>query len=148
MRCANFLVFALSVLAVCLIQPQVLAQETSASEGKIVVQDAAADQAQPEEQQKLQSTNAEIGTPPKMSEVAKQPIYWMCRLKHDVRTIRIEAEKGTCTAKYSKEGNERVVGQSAGMRSCYQVFANIRRNLENAEYKCRDISTSRISSAN
>lgn len=82
-----------------------------------------------------------------LEEVAQQPIYWLCRSAGDVRTLRIEAKKSYCTTKYTKMGAERVVRTSRNIKDCYSVFSNIRRNLENATYECKDISGSRISSS-
>ncbi len=153
MRCAKILNFALFAATICVIQPQVSAQMSeeliaaNTKEEKIQVMDAG-DSSDDTKASKNLPGNAEIKEVPKMSEVAKQPIYWICKNRSDVRTIRVAASKGTCTSTYSKEGTEKIVGQSAAIRSCYQVFANIRRNLENADYKCRDISASRISSSN
>lgn len=161
MRCARFFITVMSAVVILLIQTQVSAQVSPESESsapqviaqndetKIMVKDAPSDSAtEKKDQKKLENTNAELGTIPKMSEVAKQPVYWMCKLRSDVRTIRVEVENGTCFTRYSKDGSEKEASKSIGMRSCWQVFANIRRNLENAEYKCRDISSSRISSSN
>lgn len=163
MRCARYFISVISFAVIFLDQPQVLAQDVSNNvdsssqsfaqnnKTRIDVKDVdsePADEKKPAKAKKAETGNVTLSDVPKMSEVAKQPIYWMCKNRADVRTIRVEAEKGTCTTRYSKEGTEKEASKSGAMRACYQVFANIRRNLENAEYKCRDISTSRISSSN
>lgn len=84
---------------------------------------------------------------PTYEAVEEKPLYWMCRNKNDVRTLRLEAKDKACKTMYSKEGNERIVSQSVQVPICYHVFANIRRNLEFGDYKCKDISNSRVSSS-
>lgn len=84
----------------------------------------------------------------KAESIAK-PQYWICRNAADVRTLRIESDNsGVCRARYTKDGVERTVSQTRSSRSCLQIFDNIRRNLEAGNYKCKDISSSRISFSN
>lgn len=84
---------------------------------------------------------------PSYEEVEGKALYWMCKLRTDVRTLRLEAKNQYCQTKYSKEGNEKAVSQSKDIRDCYHVFANIRRNLEFGDFKCKDISGSRVSTS-
>lgn len=73
-------------------------------------------------------------------------IYWMCRNQSVVRTLRIEATPTGCQTTYVKDGVEKIVSQAQTYFSCVGIFANIRRNLEVAGWKCKDISKSRVSS--
>lgn len=75
----------------------------------------------------------------------QKPIYWMCRNHSIVRTLQIETREGGCRTHYGKDGVDRVVSQSQNPAGCIGVFANIRRNLEVAGWKCKDISQARIS---
>lgn len=75
----------------------------------------------------------------------KTPIYWMCRNRAVVRTLQIEVRDGGCRTHYSKDGVQSMVSQSQAISNCVNIFANIRRNLEVAGWKCRDISRARIS---
>lgn len=72
-------------------------------------------------------------------------IYWMCRNQGVVRTLNIQSTAEGCETNYSKEGLEKAVSSGQNYGSCVTVFANIRRNLEVAGWKCRDISQSRVS---
>lgn len=75
----------------------------------------------------------------------QKPIYWMCRNHSIVRTLQIETRDGGCRTHYGKDGVDRVVSQSQTPSGCVGVFSNIRRNLESAGWKCKDISQGRIS---
>lgn len=70
------------------------------------------------------------------------PSYVMCRNSKMIRTIRVEqnAEKGKCETVYTKSGVDRSVASGIHLSSCQQFVENIRRNLEVASWKCRDIS--------
>lgn len=77
----------------------------------------------------------------------EKPIYWLCRSRSVVRTLRIEAADGSCRTGYTKDGIEKNISQSQMVSSCISVFANVRRNLESADWGCKDISGARVSSA-
>ena len=81
-----------------------------------------------------------------MSDSTK-PTYVMCKNKAVVRTIRIESKKNHCQTTYSKDGVETVVGRSGTAELCHEVFRKIKDNLEKADWKCRDITQSRVSSS-
>lgn len=80
-----------------------------------------------------------------LESLEKKTIYWMCRNYSIVRTLQIETREGGCRTLYGKDGIERVVSQSQTPAGCIGIFANIRRNLEAAGWKCRDISQARFS---
>lgn len=73
--------------------------------------------------------------------------YMMCKNGEVVRTIRIEKNKGICHTTYTKEGVGITVGKSGAESGCRRVFERIRGNLEKANWKCKDITQSRVSSS-
>jgi hypothetical protein len=71
--------------------------------------------------------------------------YWMCKNKHDVRTIRVHVDDGgTCSTYYSREGSEKRVGSGRIHESCINVLKNIKTNLEKSNWSCRDITDTKI----
>lgn len=83
------------------------------------------------------------------SESSKEVTYLMCQNGANVRTIRfLPSKTGGCKTAYTKEGGtEQIVAESWNNSRCFSVMNNIRENLTNANWKCRDISDSRISSS-
>jgi hypothetical protein len=80
-------------------------------------------------------------------DAAKDPDYVMCKLGGSVRTIRVDVSKnGACKATYTKEGIDQVVAKSGTDDVCRNVMKNIKENLSKANWKCRDISSARVSS--
>jgi hypothetical protein len=75
---------------------------------------------------------------------ARPETYVLCKSSGIVRTIRVENGQQGCQTTYTKSGVDKVVGQSRSIRSCQGFLANIRDNLENAKWKCRDISMAEI----
>jgi hypothetical protein len=73
--------------------------------------------------------------------------YVMCKNGEVVRTVRIEKNKGICQTTYTKEGVGTTVGKSAAQSVCRKVLGRIRENLEKANWKCKDITQSRVSSS-
>jgi hypothetical protein len=79
---------------------------------------------------------------------AKDATYLICKNKAVVRTLRVSTQvKGGCVATYTKNGIDQVVGHSWTTERCAKVIANIRENLEKANWKCKDISEARVSSS-
>lgn len=79
------------------------------------------------------------------AEDAKKSSYVLCKNKEIVRTIRIHNKNGSCRTTYTKEGLDTEVGKSKTNDVCENVLNNIRKNLESANWKCKDISESRLS---
>ena len=74
--------------------------------------------------------------------------YLMCKNKSAVRTLRIEKKNnGGCRTTYTKDGVEQKVGESWVVERCAKTMGAIRERLEKADWKCRDISQSRVSSS-
>lgn len=74
----------------------------------------------------------------------KPPAMWMCKLNNNVRTIRIERNTDLCETVYTKDGADTTVATAKYLNTCTSVLANIKQNLEGANWVCRDISDSRI----
>jgi len=74
-------------------------------------------------------------------------LYWMCKNRKEVRTIRVQIEAGVCSTFYSKAGDEKVVGSGKNHDSCVNFLNNIKTNLEKSNWACRDISATRITAS-
>ena len=83
--------------------------------------------------------------PVTLKNLATKQIYWMCRNRSVIRTLKIEPYENGCRTAYTKDGVERNASVAQMPSSCVGIFANIRRNLESAGWKCKDISQSRVS---
>lgn len=81
-----------------------------------------------------------------IEEPLQEPIneapYVLCRHSKMIRTIRVtqSKEKGPCETLYTKLGVDRKVGYGIHLTSCRQIVDNIRRNLEVADWQCKDIT--------
>lgn len=76
------------------------------------------------------------------------PVYLICKNKKLVRTLRVSKKSnGGCSATYTKEGVDQVVGNSWALDRCSRIIVNIKDNLEKADWKCKDISEARVSSS-
>lgn len=74
--------------------------------------------------------------------------YWICKSRKDVRTIRVFVDgDGQCITYYSKQGTERNVGNGRYQETCLNFLNNIKTNLENSNWSCRDISATRITAS-
>ncbi len=81
---------------------------------------------------------------------AAESQYILCRNKKIVRTLRANApekEGGNCTAIYTKNGADKEMGSGRSYNSCVNIITNIKTNLEKAGWTCKDISSSKISTA-
>ena len=74
--------------------------------------------------------------------------YIICKNRKEVRTMRVEIQKDNlCHAYYGKMGVEKSVGSGRNHDSCLGFISSIRTNLEKSDWKCRDISSSKITAA-
>ena len=73
--------------------------------------------------------------------------YTICKNGNVVRTIRVQLNGLSCKAIYTKEGSDQVVGKSGTPDICYDVANKIRENLVIGNWKCKDISETRVSSS-
>lgn len=66
--------------------------------------------------------------------------YVMCQNGDIIRTVRIELGDQGCKTIYTKNGKDRVIGSGQFVVSCTGFLNNVQKNLEEAGWKCRDIS--------
>ncbi len=80
------------------------------------------------------------------SEESETKIYWLCKNKKEVRTIRVQVNPKSriCSTLYSKLGEEKVVGSGRNYDSCVGFLTSIKANLGNSNWTCRDISSTKI----
>jgi hypothetical protein len=71
--------------------------------------------------------------------------YWLCRRGMEVRTLRIQNTDSGCLAYYTKEGVDDKIGDSKEIELCKSVILKVKGILEYAGWKCKDISSARIS---
>lgn len=85
---------------------------------------------------------------PQLTQAADEKMAY-CRTGKTVRMVRVVAmSQGTgCNTVYSKGGKENTVGSASNWKSCHEIFENIKRNLEKADWKCRVIESADIVSA-
>jgi hypothetical protein len=94
------------------------------------------------------SAPAEAISQEQKSEISPTATHLICKNKDSVRTIRIDKnEAGGCETIYTKSGKDSQEAESSSMPKCLKVLHSIRANLEKADWKCRDISQSRVSSS-
>ena len=73
--------------------------------------------------------------------------YILCKNGSVVRTIRVQLKGQSCKAIYTKEGTDQVVGKSGTPDVCFDIANKIKVNLEVGNWKCKDISQTRVSSS-
>ena len=68
--------------------------------------------------------------------------YVICKNRGIVRTIRVEWEptEKVCLTLYTKDGKDKEVGKAQNKSSCNMFLDNIRTNLKNAGWDCKDVS--------
>lgn len=81
---------------------------------------------------------------------AKPSSFVMCRNKKIVRTLRVESggdDGVACTTTYTKAGIDKVVGTGKFEPSCQNFLTNVRKNLEEAGWVCKEKTEITISSS-
>jgi hypothetical protein len=77
---------------------------------------------------------------------SKPVAYVLCKLKGNVRTVRIDLDaNGVCTTTYNKGGADKVIGSGRNQPSCQHFLDNVKVNLEKSNWKCRNVETSNLS---
>lgn len=72
--------------------------------------------------------------------------FILCKSNKNVRTLRVEVGSDQkCRAVYTKQGVDEVIGASTGTAACAEIIANVRKNLEEGKWNCRDVKESRTS---
>lgn len=71
----------------------------------------------------------------------------LCKSKKVVRTLRVEvADDNKCHAIYTKQGIDATIGSGQYLNSCTQIVSNVRNNLEEAKWSCREVKEAKVSS--
>jgi hypothetical protein len=73
--------------------------------------------------------------------IARQEQFVICKQSKHVRTIRsmTEDKQQGCVAYYSRDGQEKEVGQGKFNETCTKIVDNVRTNLEAANWTCKDV---------
>lgn len=70
----------------------------------------------------------------------------LCKNKKTVRTLRVEVgEDQKCRAIYTKQGVDETIGSGQYTQSCEDYVGNVRKNLEEANWNCREVKEARTS---
>lgn len=73
----------------------------------------------------------------------------LCKHNKTVRTLRVEmGEDQKCRAIYTKQGVDETIGSGMNPNSCVEYISNVRKNLEEAQWNCREVKEARISAVN
>ncbi len=82
------------------------------------------------------------------SVLSQLPKMSICKIKKIVRTLRVVAnEAKECETYYTKLGKERSVGTAATNKGCLRFYENIKSNLGEAGWKCRELASVSYSKA-
>ncbi|MFN3454073.1 MAG: hypothetical protein ACK41T_03880 [Pseudobdellovibrio sp.] len=66
-------------------------------------------------------------------------IFYVCDRQKEVRVIRVfTSSDGKCKTSYSKEGYTQVVSSASFFASCEAVLQNVKKNIEEGGFKCRE----------
>ena len=71
--------------------------------------------------------------------------FVICKQSKFVRTIRSVVSDNSdqgCVAYYSRDGQEKIVGEGKFSETCKKIVGNVRTNLEAANWSCRDVTNS------
>lgn len=71
--------------------------------------------------------------------------YVICKLGKEVRTLSIQIEAGKCTTIYNKAGKSQDIGGGLNPQTCEEILGNVRKNLEEGNWKCRDVKEATVS---
>lgn len=70
----------------------------------------------------------------------------LCKHNKTVRTLRVElGEDQKCRAIYTKQGVDETIGSGLNPNSCVEFVSNVRKNLEEAKWNCREVKEARTS---
>lgn len=70
----------------------------------------------------------------------------LCKNNKTVRTLRIETGADQkCRAIYTKQGVDEIIGSGQYLGSCVEFVTNVRKNLEEAKWNCREVKEARSS---
>jgi hypothetical protein len=92
--------------------------------------------------------NGQVSAVAKMGSSLKSATERMviCRSTKAVRTLRIEKKSGDqCQTFYTKAGVDQNIGKSQNVASCLEYLNKVRETLEKAQWACKDIKVSTLS---
>lgn len=70
----------------------------------------------------------------------------LCKNNKNVRTLRVEVgQDQICRAIYTKQGVDETIGSGQNHDSCIEFVGNVRKNLEDAKWNCREVKEARTS---
>jgi hypothetical protein len=73
---------------------------------------------------------------------SKPEAFIICKLRGEVRTIAVNKRgDGTFETVYSKNGAPQTVGSGRSIESNRGFMANVKRNLENSNWECREVGS-------
>ncbi|WII71347.1 hypothetical protein QJS83_12825 [Bdellovibrio sp. 22V] len=73
----------------------------------------------------------------------------LCKHNKTVRTLRVEmGSDQKCRAIYTKQGVDETIGSGLNPNSCVEFVSNVRKNLEEAKWNCREVKEARTSTIN
>ena len=73
-------------------------------------------------------------------------MFVLCKNNKNVRTLRIElSSDNKCTAYYTKGGVDSNIGNSSSPGGCEDFVVRVRKKLEEASWKCREVKEARTS---
>lgn len=70
----------------------------------------------------------------------------LCKHNKSVRTLRVEMDNDSkCQVIYTKQGVDEMIGSGQYTNSCVEIISNVRKNLEEGKWVCRDVKEARVS---
>lgn len=69
----------------------------------------------------------------------------LCKFNKTVRTLRVEKDNAQCRAIYTKQGVDQIIGSGQYTESCVEFVSNVRKNLEEGKWNCREVKEARMS---
>lgn len=69
----------------------------------------------------------------------------ICKNEKAVRTLRADKTEVGCSAIYTKQGIDQIVGSSTKENACSSILENIRKTLETSIWKCKDVKQASVS---
>lgn len=76
---------------------------------------------------------------PSVETVGSEDSFVICRNQKIVRTFRIEKKNGRYLAIYTKNGEDRIIGNAQKLFVCLDVIKSVKENLVKAGWKCKEI---------
>lgn len=74
-----------------------------------------------------------------LSAADKNHIFLVCERQKDIRWLRVfSSGDGKCKTVYSKDGYTQVVSSATFYASCEAVMLNVKKNIEEGGFKCKE----------